>query len=127
MLRKKQRSFYLLKFSIGHTLVAQGHTKNNSAEPRRLTLVPVRVSGTSTQSVLDTGAVPNLISSLLATEIALKLEANDRKIKVAYAKTSKRRVVVGIVPLLFVSKPASLEPLLVERIPVDIIIEIPTL
>lgn len=46
-----------------------------TSEPRRLKLVPVSIFGNEVQALLDSGAVPNLISSELASELDIDVHA----------------------------------------------------
>lgn len=46
--------------------------------PRRLTVVPSKVCGSDTESLLDSGAVPNLKSENLCNKLDLKVEQDPR-------------------------------------------------
>lgn len=117
----------LLKMSGEHTLVAQEHVRNASADPRSLKLVLARGYGPSDHALVYTVSVPNLLSSRLSTELELTLEATYRNIQVADGKTSKTRGVVRNVQFSFARKSGSKKCLIVERISIDIIIVIPKL
>lgn len=71
--------------------------------------------------------MPNFMSSRLAKWRKLTPEAIDRNVKVADDKTSATRGIVRNFPLNFDKKSASLEFLVVEKMPVDIIIGSTTL
>lgn len=63
--KKKLRR--LFRMSRIHTLGAQENPNSDIGDLRRLKVIPVRVYGTFSQVLLDTGAVPSILSSRLAT------------------------------------------------------------
>ena len=98
-----------------------------SGPPRRLKVVTIRVYGTVTQALLDSGAVPNLMSSRLAESLSLRPEATTRSITVA---DGTKAVVCGIVhgaPVSFGGLTEPLDFLVVEGTPFDVIIGCPAL
>lgn len=110
-----------------HTIVAQELRTGTKTTPRKIRVVPVQVYGTSVPALWGTDAVPNLLSSRLARDLALSRESTDRIIKVSDGSPSPPRRVVKGVPLSFAAKTASLEFLAGDDMAVDVIIGSPTM
>lgn len=108
-------------------MFAREKQSSASYDSRRLKFVTVRVYSFFAQDLLETVAVPRLMSSRLSTELKQTTEATYHNIKVADEKKSTTRGIVRNFPLSFSGKAVSLEFLVVEKIPVDIIIGSPTL
>ena len=113
-------------------LLASSNTRKSvaasaSVTPRRLKVVAVRVFGTDVQAVLDTGAVPNLLSTSLAYDLGLTLKPTTKKITIANGKRSICRGLIENVPVSFAGIRVSMDFLVVNGMPFDVIIGAPAL
>ena len=72
-----------------------------SGIPRVLLVVPVKIFGTEWWALLDTGAVPNIISKRMIEHLSLSPEETQRRITVADGSSSKCDGVVAEVPIAF--------------------------
>ena len=95
--------------------------------PRRLKVVTIRVCGTVTQALLDSGVVPNLMSSRLAESISLRPEDTTRSITVADGTWAVLCGIVHGAPVSFGGLTGPLDFLVVEGTPFDVIVGCPAL
>ena len=86
----------LFSSKIGRSILAQVVSL-----PRRLNVVSVRVYGIETQALLDSEAIPNLMSDRLADLLSLSPEATTKTITVAGGTAAKVHGTVGKVPVSF--------------------------
>ena len=107
----------LFSSKIGRSVYAQV-----GSLPRRLKVVSVLVYGTETQALLDSGAIPNLMSDRLAVLLFLSPEATTKKITVADETAAKVHGTVGKVPVSFAGLKNQLDFLVVEGNSFDVII-----
>ena len=109
--------------SAGNSVIAQV----GSVHHRRLKVVPVKVYSSITQALLDSGAVPNLMSASLAGVLSLAPEATTKKITVADGTNAVVRGFLTEISVSFSNFTVRLDFLVVEGTPVDIIIGCPAL
>ena len=113
-------------------LLADSNTRKSvaasaSATPRHLKVVAVRVFRTNVQALLDTGAVPNLLSTSLAYELGLTVKPTTKNITVINGKRSICRGLVENVPVSFAGIRVSMDFLVVDGMLFDVIIRSPAL
>ena len=95
--------------------------------PRRLTLVQSKAYGIETEALLDSGAVPNLISEKLCNELQVKFEHKPIGPTVADGHKARFLGVISDVPISFDDLHISMEFFIMDNPPFDIIIAVPTL
>ena len=102
-------------------------TVGDTSFPRRLKLVPVKIYSKEAQALLDSGAIPNLMSSRLSDELSLIPSPTSRQITVANGDTSQCIGTVSGVPVSFTDLVVPIDFLVVLNTPFDLIIGCPTL
>lgn len=117
----------LLKLSRHHAMIATENTPQDVVGPRRLKDVPIKIFETHIQALLDTGAVPNLVSRQLCEQLCVKPEKSEKSIKVADGSMAPTCENLKEIPIFFGGHPISLDFLVVYETPVDMIIGSPTL
>ena len=95
--------------------------------PSRLKLVTVSLYNNAFQALIDSGAVPDLISKKVVDKIGLDLKPTEESIIVADGSSSKCLGQTAVVPLMFDKAKVKFKPLVMEVLPYDIIIGGPTL
>ena len=90
--------------------------------PKRLKLVTVRVYSTTAQALFDSGAVPNLISPLLVSNLCLTPQPSKKRIPVADGGNAPFIGALLQVPTSFGELSVNLDYLVVEGTPFDLII-----
>ena len=95
--------------------------------PSRLKLVTVSLYNNEFQALIDSGAVPDLISKTVVDKIGLDLKPTEESIIVADGTSSKCIGQTAVVPLMFDKAKVKFKPLVMEVLPYDIIIGGPTL
>ena len=98
-----------------------------SKQPRSLKIIAVQVYGTLVEALLDSGAVPNLISARLCEEIVISYEYNPKKITVADGVRTLCEASISSVPASFSGSVVSLDFLVLKNPPLDLIISLPVL
>ena len=102
-------------------------TVGDTTFPRRLKLVPVKIYSKEAQALLDSGAIPTLMSSRLSDELSLIPSPTSRQITVANGDTSQCIETVSRVPVSFTDLIVPIHFLVVLNSPFDLIIGCPTL
>lgn len=87
-------------------------------------MCPVRVYGAQCLSLLDTGAVHNLISAQLLARLGVEPSPTQRIITVANGVHARCRGLVKDVPVLFAERATKIDFLAVDCVPVDALIEL---
>ena len=95
--------------------------------PRVLELVALKVYGTKAWGLLDTGAVPNVISVELVKALSLTHDFKPKGITVANGVNCPTLGSVKNVPISFDGETLHMDFLAVEGSPFDIVIGIPTM
>ena len=95
--------------------------------PKRLMLIPIKMQGEYIQALLDSGAVPNLMSTEIATDLSLKIEPTTKKITVADGTMARCRGVVSDLPVHMDRIVCPMDFLVVDKPPVNVIIGMPTM
>lgn len=108
----------------GRSVIAQAE---DGAQHRQLKVVTVRMYGTPTQALLDSGAVPNLMSACLADTLYLSPLPTRKSITVADGHSTVSRGFLTGVHVSFGNVPVSFNFLVVDGTPFDIIIGCPAL
>lgn len=117
----------LLNLTCLHTMVATDSSPQEPSIPRTLMGVPIKIFSNHIQALLDTGAVPSLLASQLCKQLSLKPEKSKRNIKVADGSMAPTCGTVRVIPISFGAHSALFYSLVVDEMPVDMIIGIPTL
>lgn len=89
-------------------------------------LINLQAHVTKKQAVLDTGAIPNLISDALAKKLSITPEDTTRRITMADVKTAVVLLITSKFPDVFEYQNTNLYFLVVEGVPVYLIILYPT-
>ena len=97
------------------------------ATPRRLKVVAVRVFLTDVQALLDTGAVPNLLSTSPAYDLGLTLKPTTKKMTVANGKRFIFHGSFETVPISLAGIRVSVDFLVFNGMPFDVTIGAPAL
>ena len=96
--------------------------------PRRLKIIRIAVSGTDAESLFDSGAIPNLLSSSLCQRLSLEVIKTDRRITVANGnKTGVTGIVTDVPISLGDNLIVSMDFLVIDNPPFDVIIGQPAL
>ena len=96
--------------------------------PRRLKIIRIAVSGTDAESLFDSGASPNLLSSSLCQRLSLEVIKTDRRITVANGnKTGVTGIVTDVPISLGDNLIVSMDFLVIDNPPFDVIIGQPAL
>ena len=101
-----------------------GHADTRS---RRLRLVTVKVYGTEAQALLDSGAVPKIISLKLASKLCLSPPPTEKHITVVDGGNAPCPGSLHQIPTPFGELIVKLDFLVVKGTPFDLIIGLPTL
>lgn len=96
-----------------------------AAEPERLKLIPVTISGVETQALLDSGAIPNLISVALVQELGITVYGTSKTITVADGTSSECIGIVRNVRISIGEITKPMEFMVVQEPPVAVIIGSP--
>lgn len=91
-----------------------------------LKIVTRKVYGTRTPILLDTRAVPNLLSCRFVAKLAFKPEIATRNIRAANGQTTKTDGMLHAVPVTFLGETEYIDFLAVEDVLINMIIELPT-
>ena len=96
-------------------------------QPRRLRITTVRVYGTEAHAMLDSGAVPNIMSPKLVQKLSLTPKATKKHITVANGKDEPCMGILEQVPVSFGNLVSKMDFLVVNGAPYDVIIGLPAL
>ena len=105
----------------------RAYASHVDTRPKRLSLVTVRVYSTVAQALLDSSAVPNLISPKLVSHLCLTPRPSKKRITVADGGNAPCNGVLLQVPTSFGELTVNLDYLVVEGTPFDLIIGLPSL
>ena len=94
---------------------------------RQLRVTTVRVYGTTAHALLDSGAVPNIMSPNLVQKLSLTPKATAKHITVANGKNSACVGILDQVPVSFGSLVSKMDFLAVSGAPYGVIIGLPAL
>lgn len=105
----------------------RGFAGHAETRPRRLRLVTVQVYGSDAQALLDSGAVPNIVSPQLVKRLSLTPEATTKHITVANGKNASCIGALHQIPVSFGGLVSKMDFLVVSGAPYDVIIGLPSL
>ena len=98
-----------------------------SLPPNRLLVTSLTVHSEPVYALLDSGAIPNVMSTGLAKKLKLDLEPTNRRIIVADGSSGSCQGVVSAIPVGFGDIVKRLDFMVVDSVPYDLIIGAPTL
>ena len=99
----------------------------NVQNKRVLMVAPVRIFGREIRALLDTGAIPNIISADLARQLCLLPKRTKQRITVADGSSANCIGRVKDVPITFGNLTASMDFLTIEKAPIGLIIGLPAM
>lgn len=90
-------------------------------------MVPIKILGINTQALLDTGSITNLFSSRLCDLLALRPKKSGKSIKVADESMDPTCGTLNALPISFGEHSFEMDCIVVDDMPVQMIIGLPTL
>ena len=112
--------------SAVHVTKDEDGKTDDPSPPNRHQLVSVTVYSEPVYALLDSGAIPNVMSMKFAKKLNLEVTPTNRRIVVANGASDGCEGVVSNVPVAFGSIVMRLKFLVIENMPFDIIIGDPT-
>ena len=100
---------------------------SSNVRPRRLKVVQIRAHGLPSEALLDSGAVPNLISEKFCKKLNLTFEQKSVGLTVADGQRARSIGLVSELPISFEDLHISMDFHVMENPPFDVIIGVPTL
>lgn len=125
--KELRRLFTPLKARAAPRKASKANPAVNPKGDRVLKVVPVQIYGTSTSALLDTGAVPNLISEELAKHLKLNPKPTLKTITVADGSNSSCIGRLRQIPVTFGRLTVHMDFLTVKDAPLGVIIGAPAL
>lgn len=107
--------------------LAHERDEGTEAGPRVLRVVQGKVHGLNTWALLDTGAVPDILSLSFSQRLSLRFTSTTKCITVANGQICATVGIVQDVPISFLDKTLRLKFLVVKDSPFDVIVGIPTI
>ena len=95
---------------------------NPSTAPQRHQVVRIQVYSEDTHALLDSGAIPNIISAQMVEKINLELKPTQRSIKVSNGSTERWSGIAKIVPVRFGEITVYLDFFVLPEVPYKVII-----
>ena len=108
------------------SLNVAGEDEEEHVPPSRHQLVMLTVYSEPVYGLLDSGAIPDIMSSRLAEKLKLEVEPTNRRIIVANGASEGVQGVVSNIPVGFGKVVVRLKFLVMESVPFDLIISDPT-
>lgn len=95
--------------------------------PRRLKVVKIKVYGMDSEALMDSGAVPNLISERLCNILSLPFDRRSVGLTVADGQRASSAETISDIPVSIDSLHISMDFYVMESPPFDVIMGVPTL
>ena len=104
-----------------------GEDDRGPSPPNRHQVVELAVYSEAVYGLLDSGAIPNVMSDKLGRKLRLELSPTERRTIVADGTSRSCAESISGIPVSFGSKVMRLEFLVIASVPYDLIIDAPTL